>query len=49
MGARTEGACAIVAAMLVLFTAMWDARISAGIAIFLLVGIGCYKFLSVMK
>ena len=49
MSTRTEGTLAIVAAMLVLFSAMRDARISVGIAIFLLIGISCYKFLSVKK
>jgi hypothetical protein len=46
MNTKTEGSLAIVAAMFVLFSAMWDARISAGIAIVVLIGAGCYKLLS---
>jgi hypothetical protein len=41
---RTEGAFATAAALLVLFTAMLDPRISAGMAILLLGALAIYKF-----
>ena len=44
MNARTEGTLAILAALLVLFSAMWDARISAIVAVVALVALGVYKF-----
>ena len=44
MNAKTEGILAIAAAFMVLFSAMWDARISAGVAILVLAGFGIYRF-----
>ena len=44
MNARSEGAIAIAAALLVLFSAMWDARISVAVAVVALVALGIYKF-----
>ena len=43
MDSRTEGTLAMVAALLVLLSAMWDARASAAIAIAALVSLGVYK------
>lgn len=43
MNARTEGTIAIVVAFFVLLSAMWDARISAAIAIIALVALGIYR------
>ena len=45
MNAKTEGTIAIVVALFVLFSAMWDARISAVIAIVALAALGVYKIL----
>ena len=45
MNAKTEGTIAIIAALLVLFSAMWDARISAAISVLMLVALGIYKFI----
>ncbi len=44
MKSRTEGIVAIVAAMLVLFSAMWDPRISVVVAVVALAAIGIYRF-----
>jgi hypothetical protein len=44
MNARAEGTLAILAALLVLVSAMWDARISAVVAIAALVALGVYNF-----
>jgi hypothetical protein len=41
---KTEATLSIVAAIFVLFTAMLDPRISAGLAILLLVALSIYKF-----
>lgn len=43
MNSRTEGGFAILAALLVLFSAMWDPRISAVAAAVALVALGIYK------
>jgi hypothetical protein len=45
MNAKTEGTIAIAAAILVLFSAMWDPRISVAVSIVALVGLGAYRFL----
>lgn len=45
MNSKTEGTVAIVAALLVLFSAMWDPRISAGLAVVALLGLGLYRLL----
>ncbi len=44
MSAKTEGTIAIVAALLVLFSAMLDPRISAGLAVVALLAFGVYRF-----
>jgi predicted branched-subunit amino acid permease len=44
MNPKTEGALAIVAAFIVLFSAMWDPRISAGISVVALAAFGVYRF-----
>ena len=43
MSDKLEGRLAIVAALLVLFSALLDARLSAGVAIVLLVAYAIYK------
>ena len=45
MNNRVEGGIAILAAILVLFSAMWDARVSAIVAFAALVGLGVYRLL----
>jgi hypothetical protein len=45
MNAKSEGTIAILAALLVLFSAMWDARISAGVAVIALAAFGVYRLL----
>ena len=44
MNTKTEGTLAILAALLVLFSAMWDPRVSVGISILALLGFGISKF-----
>ena len=44
MNTKTEGTIAIIAALLVLFSAMWDPRISVVVSIIALIVIGVYKF-----
>ncbi|MBK9054673.1 MAG: hypothetical protein IPL78_28330 [Chloroflexi bacterium] len=44
MNDRHEGTWSIIAALLVLFTAMLDPRISAALAVILLVVFALYKF-----
>jgi hypothetical protein len=43
MNARTEGATAIVAALLVLLSAMWDPRISVAVSVVALAALGVYR------
>jgi hypothetical protein len=43
MNTKTEGTLAILAALLVLFSAMWDPRVSVVVSLLALVGIGLYK------
>jgi len=43
MNTKTEGVIAIIAALLVLFSAMWDPRVSIGVSIIALAVIGIYK------
>jgi hypothetical protein len=43
MNTKTEGTIAIIAALLFLFSAMRDARISAALAIIALAALGIYK------
>ena len=44
MNTKTEGTIAIIAALIVLFSAMWDPRISVAVSIIALIVIGVYKF-----
>jgi hypothetical protein len=44
MNPRTESIISILAALFVLFTAMIDARVAAGLAIVLLAALGIFKF-----
>jgi len=46
MTGRTEGILAVIAALLVLFSAMVDPRVSAGLAVLVLIGYAVYKFVS---
>ena len=45
MNTRAEGTLAIVAALIVLFSAMWDARVSAIVSVVALVAFGVYQFM----
>ena len=45
MNNKTEGTIAIIAALLVLFSAMWDPRISVAVSIVALAALGIYKFM----
>ncbi len=45
MNARTEGMIAIAAALLVLFSAMWDPRVSVVVSVVALVALGVYRFM----
>ena len=49
MNAKTEATLAVAAALLVLFRAMWDARVSAGVAIVALVALATYKLVHVNR
>ena len=44
MNTKTEGIIAIIAALLVLFSAMWNPRISVAIAVIALAALGVYRF-----
>lgn len=43
MGTKIEGVMAVIAAVLVLLSAMWDPRVSIGVSIIALLGLGIYK------
>jgi hypothetical protein len=43
MDARTEGAIAIAAAFVVLFSAMWDPRVSVVVSVVALAALGIYR------
>jgi hypothetical protein len=43
MNAKAEGTISILAALLVLLSAMWDPRVSLVVSIVALVGLGIYK------
>ena len=43
MNETTEGTVAIVAALIVLFSAMWEPRVSIAVALIALAGLGLYK------
>jgi hypothetical protein len=44
MNAKTEGTIAIVVAFFVLFSALWDPRISVVVSVVALAALGLYKF-----
>lgn len=43
---RTEGILAIIASLFVLFSAMFDPRVSAGLSVILLLGFAIYKLVA---
>lgn len=43
MHTKTEGALAIIAALFVLFSAMWNPLVSVTVSIVALLGLGIYK------
>lgn len=45
MNTKIEGTLAIIAALLVLFSAMWDPRVSVVVSILALMGLGAYKLI----
>ena len=45
MNSKMEGTFALVAALLVLLSAMWDPRISIAISLVALLGFGIYKLI----
>lgn len=49
MNTKTEGTIAILAAIFVLFSAMWDARISVAISVLALAALGVYRFVQAKK
>ena len=49
MNTKTEGTIAILAALLVLFSAMWDPRVSVTVSIVSLAALGIYKIVSKEK
>jgi hypothetical protein len=44
MDAKTEGMIAMVAAVIVLFSAMWDPRISVTVSVIALAAFSVYRF-----
>ena len=46
MNTKTEGTFAIIAALIVLFSAMWDPRVSVGVSIIALLGLGIFKLMN---
>jgi hypothetical protein len=44
MNTKTEGTLTILAAMFVLFSAMWDPRVSIAISVVALAALGVYQF-----
>ncbi len=44
MNARTEGMIAMAAAVLVLFSSMWDPRASVVVSVVALAGFGAHRF-----
>jgi hypothetical protein len=45
MNSKTEGTIAIAAALLVVFSAMWDPRVSLAVSVVALAGFGLFQFL----
>jgi hypothetical protein len=46
LNAKTEGSLAVIAALIVLFSAMWDPRVSVAVSIAALLVFGAYKLLN---
>jgi hypothetical protein len=44
MNTKTEGTFAIVAALIVLFSAMWNPLVSVAVSAVILIGFSIYKF-----
>ena len=44
MNTKTEGAIAIITALIVLFSAMWNPLVSVVVSIVVLLGFGVYKY-----
>lgn len=45
MNTKTEGTFAIVTALMVLFSAMWNPMVSVAVSIVALLGLGIYKYM----
>lgn len=45
MNTKTEGTFAIIAALIVLFSAMWDPMVSVAVSIIALLGFGIFKII----
>ena len=45
MNTKIEGTMAVIAALIVLFSAMWDPRVSVVVAIVALIAFAGYKFI----
>ena len=45
MNTKTEGTFAIIAALIVLFSAMWNPLVSVAVSAIALLGYGVYKFI----
>lgn len=45
MNAKIEGTFAIIAALIVLFSAMWNPLVSVGVSIVALLGFGIFKLI----
>ena len=45
MNTKTEGTIAVLAALIVLFSAMWDPRVAAGVAVAALAVLGVYHLM----
>ena len=45
MNSKTEGTMAIIASIIVLFSAMWNPVVSAAVSVIAMLGFGIYKFL----
>ncbi len=44
MNTKTEGTLAVIAALIVLFSAMWNPLVSAVVSVITLMAFGIYKF-----
>lgn len=46
MKTKTEGILAVIAALIVLFSAMWDPRVSVAVSVVALVAFSVYKLIN---